>query len=254
MSADLSGTTALVTGASSGIGEATARALAERGASVALLARRHDRLLDLAQAIRDQGGSALALETDVTDAAQAALAIRRTLEHFGRLDIVVNNAGTMHPGPLADAQPGEVESMLAVNITGVLNVTRAAIPHLVDAAASSARGVSDLVNISSTAGRVPRANNAVYSLTKFGIGALSESLRQELLGSRVRVAVIEPGKVATEITTHIRQESRDRLTASRPDIEPMRPEDIADAVLFTVTRDRRVAVNEILVRASEQTW
>jgi NADP-dependent 3-hydroxy acid dehydrogenase YdfG len=137
---------------------------------------------------------------------------------------------------------------------GSLYVTHAAIPHLVSAAADSPRGVADIISISSTAGRVARPGAGVYSLTKFGIEAFSESLRQELIGQRVRVSIVEPGTVATELVTHVREEVRPSAQRALDAIEPMQPEDIADAVAYIVTRDRRVAVNEILVRAAEQTW
>jgi NADP-dependent 3-hydroxy acid dehydrogenase YdfG len=144
--------------------------------------------------------------------------------------------------------------MIALNVSGSLYVTHAALPHLVNAAADSPRGVADLVTISSTAGRVARPGGGVYSLTKFGIAALSESLRQELIARRVRVSVVEPGTVDTELVSHVREDIRQAAQSQLSSIEPMRPEDIADAVLYIVTRNRRVAVNELLVRAAEQTW
>jgi len=254
MANELSGTTALVTGASSGIGQATALALAASGATVALVARRHDRLVELAKRISADGGSAIAIEADITDRAQAEHAVERAVEESGRLDILVNNAGMMHPGPMIEAPASEWDEMIAININGVLNVTRPALPHLVAAAAQPPRRVADLVNISSTTGRVANPGTAVYSLTKFGVNAMSESLRRELLGDRVRVALVEPGRVNTEIALHVREEVKERLAQTTPEIEPLHPEDIAEAVLYTVTRNRRVAVNEILVRAGDQTW
>jgi NADP-dependent 3-hydroxy acid dehydrogenase YdfG len=144
--------------------------------------------------------------------------------------------------------------MLDVNVRGLLHVSRAALPHLVRAAADGPRGVADLVNISSTAGRVARAGTAVYNLTKFGVNAFTEALRQEVLGQRVRVSVVEPGTVTTELTSHLRDGMRQAAQQQTGAIEALRPEDIADAVSYIVTRDRRVAVNEVLVRAAEQTW
>ena len=254
MSDSLTGTVALITGASSGIGAATARALAGRGAAVALVARRGDRLAEHVEAIRATGATALSVPADLTDAGQADAAVQRVVAELGRLDVVINNAGTMHPGPVADAPEGEWERMIAINIGGVLNVIRAALPHLTAAAGRGPRHVADLVNISSTGGRVARPGTGVYSLTKFGVNALSESMRQELLASRVRVGVIEPGTVATELASHTRDELREGIVRMTESIELLRPEDIADAVLYMVTRDRRVAVNELLVRAGEQTW
>ena len=160
----------------------------------------------------------------------------------------------MLTGPVAQAPAGEWERMLAVNVEGLLHVTRAAIPHLVRAARESSRQVADLVTISSTAGRVARPGTAVYSLTKFGVGAFSESLRQELQPRRVRVGVVEPGTVDTELSSHLRDGVREAVASQLEGMEMLRPEDIADAVAYMVTRDRRVAVNEMLVRAGEQAW
>ncbi|MGZ4293305.1 MAG: SDR family NAD(P)-dependent oxidoreductase [Solirubrobacteraceae bacterium] len=250
----LAGTTALVTGASSGIGAAIAAAMAAHGAAVALVARRRDRLDAVAAAIHDNGGSAIALEVDVTDPAQAAAGVARAVSELGRLDTLVNNAGIMLLGSALDSPTEEWDRMLALNVRGALHLTRAAIPHLVDAAAGSPRQVADIVNISSTAGRVARPGAAVYSLTKFGLGAFSESLRQELISHRVRVSVVEPGTVDTELVSHVREDVRDAARQAVESIDPLHPEDIADAVSYIVTRDRRVAVNEMLVRAAEQTW
>jgi NADP-dependent 3-hydroxy acid dehydrogenase YdfG len=254
VSGQLSGTVALVTGASSGIGAATARRLAAEGAAVALLARRRDRLAELADGIRADGGTAAVVECDITDQRNAEAAIAQVVTELGRLDTVVNNAGLMLIGPVADAPPQEWQRMLDVNVNGLLHVSRAALPHLVKAAADAPRQVADLVNISSTAGRVARPGTAVYNLTKFGVNAFTEALRQELLGRRVRVSVVEPGTVATELTSHIRDGMRQAAQQQTTAIEALRPEDIADAVSYIVTRDRRVAVNEVLVRAAEQTW
>ena len=254
MTERLNGTVALVTGASSGIGEATALALAAEGASVAVLARRRDRLDALAGKITADGGAALAVEADITDRRQAEAAVRRVVDELGRLDTVVNNAGLMLIGPVADAPEDEWDRMLAVNVQGLLYVTRAALPHLVAAAGDAPRHVADLVNISSTAGRVARPGNAVYNLTKFGVNAFTEALRQEVLRSRVRVSVVEPGIVDTELGSHVREGLREAIATATDGVEKLRPEDIADAVSYIVTRDRRVAVNEVLVRAAEQPW
>jgi len=254
MTEALKGTVALVTGASSGIGAATARVLATRGAAVALLARRADRLEALADDLRAGGATALVLDADITDRDQVAGAVERVVAELGRLDTVVNNAGVMLNGPVEEAPAQEWDRMLAVNVQGLLHVTRAAIPHLISAAQDSPRQVADLVTISSTAGRVARPGAAVYSLTKSGADAFSESLRQELQPKRVRVGVVQPGTVDTELASHLRdavREATERLIAG---MQRLLPEDIADAVAYMVTRDRRVAVNEMLVRAAEQTW
>jgi NADP-dependent 3-hydroxy acid dehydrogenase YdfG len=254
MTETLVGTVALVTGASSGIGEATALALAAEGATVALLARRRDRLDVLARRIEKAGGTALAVEADVSIQEQAAAAVDKVAAELGRLDTVVNNAGLMLIGEAATADPADWDTMLSVNVSGLLYVTRASLPHLVAAAANSPRGVADLVNISSTAGRVARPGTAVYALTKFGVGAFSEGIRQELLGQRVRVSLVEPGTVQTEITDNLPPEDQAALAKRTEGMVKLLPEDIADAVTYVVTRNRRVAVNEILVRSAEQTW
>ena len=252
--ARLQGTVALVTGASSGIGAATARSLAAQGAAIALLARRRDRLEELADAIRSEGGTALVAEADITSRQQAQDAVERAVGELGRLDTVVNNAGLMHIGPVADALTEDWDEMVQINVQGLLYVTRAALPHLLRAAEDSPRGVADLVNISSTAGRVARPGTAVYNLTKFGVNGFTEAVRQEVMQKRVRVSVVEPGTVSTELSSHLRDGVRQAIEAQVKDMELLHPEDIADAVTYIVTRNRRVAVNEILVRASEQTW
>lgn len=254
MTSELAGTVALVTGASSGIGAATARALAARGAAVALVARRRDRLEELAAEIGSSGGTALAVPADVTDTAQAGAAVAATVEAWGRLDTLVNNAGLLRMGPAVDAPLVDWSELVAVNVSGVLHVTHAALPHLVAAAADSPRGVADIVTISSTGGRVARPGTAVYSLTKFGVNAFSEGIRQELIGARVRVGIVGPGTVDTEINDHLPAGAREAFDRNTAGMVKLRPDDVADAVLYMVTRDRRVAVNEILVRAAEQTW
>jgi NADP-dependent 3-hydroxy acid dehydrogenase YdfG len=254
MTIRLQGTAALVTGASSGIGAATARGLAAQGAAIAVLARRRDRLEELAGAIRADGGTAIVVEADITDRQQAENAVERAVGELGRLDTLVNNAGLMHIGPVADAPPEDWDQMLQINVQGLLYVTRAALPHLLRAAQDSPRKVADVVNIGSTAGRVARPGTAVYNLTKFGVNGFTEALRQEVMQKRVRVSVIEPGTVDTELSSHLRDGARQAVQAQVKDMELLRPEDIADAVSYIVTRDRRVAVNEILVRAAEQTW
>jgi NADP-dependent 3-hydroxy acid dehydrogenase YdfG len=254
MTRPLKDTVALVTGSSSGIGAATAIRLAADGATVAMLARRRDRLDELASTIRREGGRALVLEADLTDQEQAAHAVERTISELGRLDTLVNNAGVMLLGPALDSNVADWERMLALNVQGLLYVTHAALPHLVRAAADSPRQVADLVNISSTAGRVARPGAGVYSLSKFGLAAFAESLRQELIAQRVRVSVVEPGTVDTELVSHLREDIQRAARNQVDAIEALRPEDIADVVSFIVTRDRRVALNEILVRAGEQSW
>ena len=248
----LDGTVALVTGASSGIGEATARVLAEEGAAVAVAARRVDRLQELASTIEQKGGRALVIETDVTDEAQARAAVERTVAELGRLDTVINNAGVMLLGPAESAPLEEWERMVSLNVLGVLYTTHSALPHLLAAVESSPRGVADLVNISSVAGRVARMGSSVYNLSKWGVGAFTESLRQEFTKRHLRVSVVEPGAVRTELGSHVREEVRAASLSRFKDVEILHAEDIADAISYIVTRPRRVAINELLVRPTEQ--
>ena len=244
MTQRLDGTVALVTGASSGIGEATARALAAAGAAVALAARRKDRLDALAGEI---GG--LAIEADITQQDQAIGAVRRTVDELGRLDIVINNAGVMLLGPIVDAPTEEWDRMIDLNLKGLMYVAHAALPHLIEAAAGEPRSVADLVNISSVAGRRVGVGGGVYQATKWGVGTFSEALRQEVTERRVRVSLVEPGATATELASHVREAVRSNLSAGE---DPLQAEDIADAILYIVTRPRRVGVNEILIRPTEQ--
>lgn len=252
MTKPLDGTVALVTGASSGIGAATARHLADAGAAVTLAARRVDRLAELADQITKAGGRALVHQTDVTDPAQAQSAVEATVTELGRLDIVINNAGVMLLGPIENAPIEEWERMVHLNLLGLLYIAHAALPHLLKAADSEPRSVADLVNISSVAGRVARNGSGVYNLTKFGVGAFSESLRQEVTSRHVRVSLVEPGAVATELTSHLRPEIRDQAAKRFAEMEVLQPEDIAEAIVFMVTRTRRVAINEVLIRPTEQ--
>jgi NADP-dependent 3-hydroxy acid dehydrogenase YdfG len=245
MNEPLRDTVALVTGASSGIGEATARALAEQGATVALAARRKDRLDALAA---DIGG--LAIETDITDRDQAVAAVERSAQELGRLDIVINNAGVMLLGPIVDAPVEEWDRMVALNIQGLLYVAHAALPHLLKAAEREPRRVADLVNVSSVAGRRVGVGGGIYQLTKHGVGVFSEALRQEVTGRFVRSSLVEPGATESELVSHVREEVRNQLPPTAGQI--LRAEDIADAILYIVTRPRHMAINEILVRPTEQ--
>jgi NADP-dependent 3-hydroxy acid dehydrogenase YdfG len=252
MTRRLDGTVALVTGASSGIGEATARALAAEGAAVALAARRTERISTLARELDRDSARAIAITTDVTDERQAREAVEHTARELGRLDIVVNNAGVMLLGPIEGAPLEEWERMVRLNLLGVLYIAHAALPHLLRAAEDGPRGVSDLVNISSVAGRSARSGAGVYNLTKFGVGAFSESLRQEITRRHLRVSLVEPGAVATELTDHLRAEIRKETAAMFADAEPLQAQDIAETITFIVTRPRRMAINEVLVRPTEQ--
>ncbi|MGI5285432.1 SDR family NAD(P)-dependent oxidoreductase [Nonomuraea polychroma] len=250
----LDGAVALVTGASSGIGAATARRLAREGAAVALVARRRNRLDQVACDIAKLGGEAVALEADITEPERVDDMVQDTLDRFGRLDILVNNAGIMLLNSALHTTIEEWDRMISLNVAALLHVTHAAIPHLIYAASTSPRQVADLVNVSSPAGRLARPGSSVYGLTKSGLNAFTESLRQELLRERVRVSVVEPGTVDTELVNHLSDTTRDAARRQIDGIEALRPEDVADAISYIVTRERRVAVNEILVRAGDQTW
>jgi NADP-dependent 3-hydroxy acid dehydrogenase YdfG len=248
---DLSGAVALVTGASSGIGEATATRLAERGASVALAARRLERIEALGSRIAEAGGTPLPLEVDVSEREQAERAVAHTVAELGRLDILVNNAGVMLLGPMLEAPVEEWERMVEVNLLGLMYTAKAAMPHLLEAAEGE-RGVADMVNISSVAGRVARSGSGVYNATKFGVGAFSESLRQEVTRRHVRISLVEPGAVSTELSSHNRPEVQEQIKKRFDEMERLEAEDIADAIDYVLSRPRHMAVNEILVRPTEQ--
>ncbi len=243
----LDGRVALVTGASSGIGEATARALAAAGAAVAIGARRADRLKELATGIEGAGGTVLTLDLDVTDEESTAQAVRRTVDELGRLDIVVNAAGLMLLGPIVDADTEDWRRMISTNVLGLMYLTHEAIPHLV------AQGSGDVVNISSVAGRTAKAGSGVYNASKWAVNAFSESLRQEVTAKGVRITLIEPGAVDTELNDQITDESA--RTTSQHAYDAMRTlhaTDIANAILYVVTQPDHVAINEILVRPTDQ--
>jgi NADP-dependent 3-hydroxy acid dehydrogenase YdfG len=248
----LQGTIAIVTGASSGIGQATARALAAQGASLTVAARRRDRLEVLAKELGDAGRQVLVLETDVTDEAQANEMVQRTLAEYGRLDTLVNNAGVMLLGPILGAPTEEWRRMVHLNLLGLLYCTHAALPHLLEAAESGRRRVADVVNVSSVAGRVARLGSGVYNATKWGVNAFSESLRQEVTRQHVRVTIVEPGATKTELASHLRPEILQQQAATFGGVELLDAEDIADAITYAVTRPRHVALNELLVRPTEQ--
>jgi NADP-dependent 3-hydroxy acid dehydrogenase YdfG len=245
----LSGTVALVTGASSGIGEATALALAAQGARVSIAARRRDRLDALAERISASGGDVLVLEADVTDERRARAVVADTVKHFGRLDTLVNNAGVMLLGPIADADVGEWKRMLDLNVAALMYCAHAALPNLLQAAAGGPRGVADLVNVSSVAGRNARAGAGVYNASKFAVGAFSEALRQEVTKKQVRVSLIEPGETATELRAQNRPEVQAQLARSE---HPLQAADIADTIVYVVTRPAHVAINEVLIRPTQQ--
>ncbi|WP_122419394.1 SDR family NAD(P)-dependent oxidoreductase [Pseudomonas viridiflava] len=252
MTLPLTGTVALVTGSSSGIGDATARALAARGARVALVARRKDRLDVLVAQIKEMGGSAFAVAADITDRNQAETAVQAVVEHFGRLDILINNAGLMLLGPIVGADPDEWNKMIAINQQGLLYMTHASLPHLLTAAQDGPRQVADIVNISSIAGRVAWANYGAYNMTKFGVNGFTESLRQEVTKRHVRVGVLEPGGVDTELGSHNSGVMRESIDAFYETTEVLQAEDIADGVTYMVTRPRRASISELWIMPTDQ--
>jgi len=252
MTQNLNGTVALVTGASSGIGRSTALRLATAGAAVAVVARRAERLEELANEIRaDAGGTVLTLSADLTDSGAAAGVVERTVAELGRLDTVVNAAGLMLNGPTEDLTLDDWDRMVDINVRGLLYVTKPAIPHLLAAAETSPRKVADLVNISSVAGRFAAATAAGYNATKFAVTAFTEALRQEFAQRHLRISVIEPGRVDTELFDH-REGSAEGFTEMFGQIDYLQPDDIAEAVSYIVTNPRHVAINEIVVRPTEQ--
>jgi len=246
MGIDLSGQVVAVTGASSGIGEATALACARAGAAVALAARRGERIEALAERIGADGGRAVAVPSDVGEEEQARAFVERTHAELGRLDVLVNNAGVMLLGPIENAPTDEWRTMIHANVLGVLYCTHAALPLM------RAQGSGHIVNVSSVAGRVARAGSGVYNLTKFGVGAFSESLRQEAVALGVRVTLVEPGAVATELAGHNRPEVLEQMAKNFAGVTPLAAEDIADAVIYAIGQPPNVSVNEVLVRPSGQ--
>ena len=248
MAGPLDGKVAVVTGASSGIGEATALALAAEGAAVLLGARREDRLRALAERIESAGGRAVPRAVDVADEDQARAFIQSARDELGGLDILVNNAGVMLLGPVSGADTADWRRMIDVNLLGLLWCTHAALPHMAQG------GGGDIVNLSSVAGRRASAGAAVYNMTKFGVHAFSEALRQEALHEKIRVTVVAPGFVETELQGHNTNPLvRQGVERSREQIgEVLQPEDVAGAVAYAVTRPPHVCLNEVLVRPTHQ--
>jgi NADP-dependent 3-hydroxy acid dehydrogenase YdfG len=247
MAGKLEGKVAIVTGASSGIGEATAIALASNGAQVLLAARRAERLNALAERIEANGGKALPVVTDVTDETQVNNLVQKAIAQFGKLDIIINNAGIALLGTIEQGNTSDWRRSFDLNVLGLLYVIHAALPHL------KAQKSGHIVNISSVAGRTARAGVGVYNATKWGVNALSEALRQEVYRDNIRVTVIEPGLVDTEINSQITDPvARQRIEERRKSITPLHSEDIAAAILYAVTQPARVNVNEILIRPTGQ--
>jgi len=235
------GRVAVITGSSSGIGEATARALAADGHRLVLLARRVDRVEALAEEL---GDGALAIQADVTDRDSIVAAAERVQSELGGADILVNNAGVMLLAPFTSEQTAEIRQMVEVNLLGAMTSTEVFLDQLRD-------GGGDLINMSSVAGRTARAGASVYNATKWRLGAWSEALRQELQPD-IRVMIIEPGAVATELTDHITDAGAKQAAEQLYNEVAITAEDIAEVIAFAVARPRRMTLNEILIRPTAQ--
>jgi NADP-dependent 3-hydroxy acid dehydrogenase YdfG len=247
MANKLDGKVALITGASSGIGEASALALAAEGAKVVLAARRLDRLEKLVSQVKDSGKEAIAIQTDITDQAQITEMVQKANANFGSVDILINNAGVMLTGLVDGADTSDWRRMVDIDLLGLMYTTHAALPIMKE------QGSGHIINIASVAGRLTFANFAVYNAVKFGVVAFSDALRKEVYQNKIRVTVIEPGAVATELTNHItNQESKQQVEGMYQSVTPLESEDIASAILYAVTQPARVNVNEILIMPTDQ--
>lgn len=243
----LEGRVALVTGASSGIGAATARVLADAGAKVAMAARRKDRLDELAGELKQIGAQVLAIPADLVREDENRRIVAETEAHFGRLDILVNNAGVMHLSPIDSADSDDWRRMLELNVLGLMVSSQAALPLM------RKGGGGHIVNISSTAGRIANPNAAGYAATKFGVVAFSEALRREVYKDQIRVTVIEPGVVETELREHISHaQTRQAIDSWAASMRQLQPVDVANAVLYCVSQPAHVNVNELLIRPTDQ--
>jgi NADP-dependent 3-hydroxy acid dehydrogenase YdfG len=245
---DLTGRAIAITGATSGIGEATAVAAARAGASVALAGRREDRLQTVAKRIEDEGGRAVALPTDVANESEARAFVQHAYEQLGRLDALVNNAGVMLLGPIMGADTNEWRQMIEVNCLGLLYCTHAALPVMAE------QGGGHIVNVSSVAGRRAALGAGVYNMTKFGVVGFTEALRQEALHSNVRVSVVEPGYVETELQGHNKNPIVvDALEKARDSVDPLQSEDLANAIIYLLSQPEHVNLSEIMVVPTKQT-
>jgi NADP-dependent 3-hydroxy acid dehydrogenase YdfG len=222
------------------------------GTHAVAVARRKERLDTLAKELDGQRGLLTTIPADLTKADAAGQVIREAVAAAGRLDGLVNNAGVMLLGPIATSDPADWDRMLEINVHAVLRLTSVAIPHLLNSA-SEPGGVADIINISSTAGRIARQGAGVYNASKFALNAFSESLRQELAPKFVRVSLVEPGLVLTELTSHIQDEAtRREADAGRAAIASLRADDVARVITFIIAQPRHVAINEVLIRPTEQ--
>jgi NADP-dependent 3-hydroxy acid dehydrogenase YdfG len=247
MAENLTNKVAIVTGASSGIGEATAIALAAAGAKVVAVARRSDRLEALAEKIRIQGGTLQPMTADVADEAQIRDVVAKTQEQFGRIDSLINNAGVMLLGPIDGANTEDWRRMIDVNLLGLMYATHAVLPMM------KSQKTGHIINVSSVAGRTISSYGAVYCATKFAVGAFSESLRQQVYQDNIRVTIVEPGVVATELVQHITHtETKNMAETVYGSMKTLESEDIANAIVYALTQPDRVNVNELLIRPTAQ--
>jgi len=248
MAERLEGKVAVVTGASSGIGEATVRALLSEGVIVVAASRRMERLEELAETAETKGaGEVLTIKCDVTEEEQAHDLVRRTVEEFGRIDILVNNAGVMYLSRIENGVSEQWRRMFDVNVLGLLYISQAAIGYMKE------QDEGHIVNISSTAGRSVQPTLGVYSATKFAVNAISEALRLELMHSGVRITTVAPGVVATELATHMTdEEARVSMRHMMESMDVLESRDIADAVVFALAQPKRASVSEVMVRPTKQ--
>ena len=247
MAVSIAGRVALVTGASSGFGEATALELAKAGAKVGLTARRLDRLNALKARIEAEGGDAFVVEADFSKEAEAIAAVQAVEQHFGQIDILINNAGVMYLEPVATADLARWRSMFELNLLGLIAATQAALPGM------TARKSGHIVNISSTAGHYANPTMSAYAATKWGVRAFTDSLRREVFKSNIRTTLISPGIAATELRDHIGDPTVKAAINQRADaMRQLESQDIAEAILYAVTRPDHVGINEILMRSVDQ--
>ena len=238
----------IITGASSGIGEKTARKLSAEGAITVLVARRKERIDALTQEINSSGGSAMAIVADITDNEVCKSVINQVKDRYGKIDVLVNNAGVMLIGQWNEASVEEWESMVKVNLLGLMYMTHAALPEM------NKNGTGHIVNVSSVSGRTTKPGSSAYNSTKWGVNAFTDAIRQELSQSKsgIRTTLIEPGAVETELINHNRPEIRERLSKNYVNMVRLQPEDIADAIAYAISRPARVSINEMLIRPTEQ--
>jgi NADP-dependent 3-hydroxy acid dehydrogenase YdfG len=238
---------ALITGASSGFGEATALTLARAGAEVAITARREDRLRDLAKRIEGEGGKAHVIVADFLKEADVLRAVSEAEAAMGGLDLLVNNAGVMFLEPVSEADLGRWRDMIELNLTALITASQAASRIM------AGQGHGDIVNIASTAGHVANPNGAAYSATKFGVRAFSEALRKELVAKKVRVTIVSPGVAETELRDHVgNAAAKDAVNTWAQSLRQLQSQDIANAILYATSQPPHVSINEILMRPTDQ--